>query len=151
MRPNRSQPAAVTAGLVIALAVQNAVPPFATDMYSPAFPRITVDLGTSSTAVGLTLTAFFIGMALGQVVGGTASDRYGRRRPMLLGGAVCTLGAVVCALAPGIGVLLVGRLLQGFGGGTAAWWDARCSSTSPTDHAWPPPCRSSWRSAPWRP
>ncbi|WP_233188395.1 multidrug effflux MFS transporter [Actinomyces qiguomingii] len=110
----------MTVGLVIALAVQNAVPPFATDMYSPAFPRITVDLGTSSTAVGLTLTAFFIGMALGQVVGGTASDRYGRRRPMLLGGAVCTLGAVVCAFAPGIAVLLAGRFLQGLGGGTAA-------------------------------
>ncbi len=69
----------VTLGLVVALAVQNAVPPFATDMYSPAFPQVAADLATSSTAVGLTLTAFFLGMGLGQVVGGAVSDQRGRR------------------------------------------------------------------------
>lgn len=112
--------ATVTVGLVVALAVQNAVPPFATDMYSPAFPQVSIDLATSGTAVGLTLTSFFVGMGLGQVVGGTVSDQRGRRVPMIAGGLLCTLGAVVCALAPGIGVLLAGRLLQGFGGGVAA-------------------------------
>ncbi len=110
----------VTLGLVVALAVQNAVPPFATDMYSPAFPQVAADLATSSTAVGLTLTAFFLGMGLGQVVGGAVSDQRGRRMPMIVGGLVCSVGAVVCALAPGIGVLMAGRLLQGFGGGVAA-------------------------------
>ena len=112
--------AAVSAGLIVALAAQNAVPPFATDMYSPAFPQVAADLATSATAVGLTLTAFFVGMGLGQVMGGTVSDRRGRRAPMIVGGVLCTLGAVVCALAPGIGVLVAGRFLQGFGGGVAA-------------------------------
>lgn len=110
----------VTAGLIVALAVQNAVPPFATDMYSPAFPQVTADLRTSASAVGLTLTAFFIGMALGQLVGGAVSDQRGRRGPMILGGLVCTLGALVCAFAPSIGVLMLGRVLQGFGGGAAS-------------------------------
>lgn len=116
----RRPEAVITTGLIAALAVQNAIPPFATDMYSPAFPQVTVDLRTSAGAVGLTLTAFFIGMALGQVVGGTVSDQRGRRVPMIVGGLVCTLGALICALAPGITVLMIGRLLQGLGGGAAA-------------------------------
>ena len=116
----RRPKAAVTAGLIAALAVQNAVPPFATDMYSPAFPQVTADLATSATAVGLTLTAFFIGMGLGQVAGGTISDQQGRRVPVIVGGVLCSLGALVCVFAPNIGVLVAGRLLQGFGGGVAA-------------------------------
>ncbi|RJF44840.1 Bcr/CflA family efflux MFS transporter [Actinomyces sp. 2119] len=115
-----SRPAAASTGLLLALAVQNAVPPFATDMYSPAFPEVTADLHTSATSVGLTLTAFFVGMALGQLVGGPVSDQRGRRLPMVAGGLVCTVGAVVCALAPNITVLVLGRLLQGLGGGAAA-------------------------------
>lgn len=63
--------------------------------------------------MGLTLTVFFIGMALGQVAGGAVSDQRGRRLPMVVGG-------LVCALAPNIGVLMAGRLLQGLGGGAAA-------------------------------
>lgn len=120
MNPPRTPEAPITVGLIIALAIQNAVPPFATDMYSPAFPQVAADLGTSATAVGLTLTAFFIGMGTGQLVGGTASDRYGRRHPIITGGLICTLGGIVCALAPGIGILLAGRILQGFGGGIAS-------------------------------
>ncbi|WP_208320561.1 multidrug effflux MFS transporter [Actinomyces sp. ZJ308] len=116
----RSTTVAVTGGLVIALATQNAVPPFATDMYSPAFPQVTAALSTSSTAVGLTLTVFFIGMGLGQVVAGPVSDQRGRRLSMITGGLLCTAGAVVCAVSPGIGVLLLGRFLQGLGGGAAA-------------------------------
>ena len=61
---------ALTVALLITLAVQNAVPPMATDMYSAAFPQITASLSTTSTMVGLTLTAFFIGYAAGQVLGG---------------------------------------------------------------------------------
>lgn len=124
MTPASYQPspsrAAIPLGLVLALAVQNAVPPFATDMYSPAFPQVARDLSTSAGSVGLTLTVFFIGMALGQVAGGAVSDQRGRRLPMVVGGLVCACGAVVCALAPNIGVLMAGRLLQGLGGGAAA-------------------------------
>lgn len=124
MSPLRRRPAGaeipITVGLVVALAVQNAVPPFATDMYSPAFPQVAQDLATSATAVGLTLTAFFVGMGLGQVVGGAVSDQRGRRRPLIVGGVVCSLGAVVCALAPSIAVLMIGRFMQGMGGGVSA-------------------------------
>lgn len=112
--------AAVSMSLVLTLALQSAVPPFATDMYTPAFPRVTADLQASASLVGLTLTTFFLGMALGQLLGGPLSDQRGRRLPIIAGGLVCTLGAVGCALAPSIGLLIVFRVIQGFGGGMAA-------------------------------
>jgi MFS transporter, DHA1 family, multidrug resistance protein len=112
--------ATATTALILTLALQSAVPPFATDMYTPAFPRVTADLATSASQVGLTLTTFFLGMALGQLLGGPLSDQRGRRIPMIVGGLICTLGAVGCALAPSIGLLIVFRVVQGFGGGVAA-------------------------------
>jgi MFS transporter, DHA1 family, multidrug resistance protein len=112
--------AAVSTSLVLTLALQSAVPPFATDMYTPAFPRVTADLATSASLVGLTLTTFFLGMALGQLLGGPLSDQRGRRMPMIVGGLICTLGAVGCALAPSIWLLIAFRVVQGFGGGFAA-------------------------------
>jgi MFS transporter, DHA1 family, multidrug resistance protein len=112
--------AAVSTSLVLTLALESAVPPFATDMYTPAFPRVTADLASSASLVGLTLTTFFLGMALGQLLGGPLSDQRGRRMPIIAGGLICTLGAVGCALAPSIGFLVVSRVVQGFGGGLAA-------------------------------
>jgi len=112
--------AAVSLSLVLTLALQSAVPPFATDMYTPAFPRVTADLATSASLVGLTLTTFFLGMAMGQLLGGPLSDQRGRRLPLIAGGLICTLGAVGCALAPSIEWLIVFRVVQGFGGGVAA-------------------------------
>ena len=112
--------AAVSTSLVLTLALQSAVPPFATDMYTPAFPQVTTDLAATASLVGLTLTTFFLGMAAGQLLGGPWSDQRGRRTPMIIGGLICTLGAVGCALAPSIWVLIVFRIVQGFGGGLAA-------------------------------
>lgn len=111
---------AVAVSLVLTLSLQSAVPPFATDMYTPAFPRVTAELATSASLVGLTLTTFFIGMALGQLLGGPFSDQRGRRLPLIAGGLICTLGAIGCALAPSIGYLIAFRVVQGFGGGVAA-------------------------------
>jgi DHA1 family bicyclomycin/chloramphenicol resistance-like MFS transporter len=106
--------------LVLTLALQSAVPPFATDMYTPAFPRVTADLATSASLVGVTLTTFFLGMGLGQLLGGPLSDQRGRRMPIILGGLICTIGAVGCAVAPSVGMLVVFRVVNGFGGGVAA-------------------------------
>ncbi|SDS04418.1 multidrug effflux MFS transporter [Microlunatus soli] len=119
-RPAGRPATAVSTVLVLTLALQCAVPPFATDTYTPAIPRVTAGLDTSASLVGLTLTAFFIGMALGQLFGGPLSDQRGRRLPMIAGGLLCTLGAIGCALAPSIGLLIMFRVLQGFGGGVAA-------------------------------
>ena len=90
--------------------------PLSLDMYLAAFPRIATDLGVGQAPVQLTLTACLIGLALGQVVSGPLSDRYGRKRPLLVGVAVYAVTSLLCAFAPGIGALTGLRLLQGLAG-----------------------------------
>lgn len=109
----------VSAALIAAVVLLTAIAPLATDMYVPAFPDVAADLGTSATAVQLTLTTFFTGMALGQLVGGPVSDARGRRAPLLVAVAVVLLASVACALAPSIGSLAVARFVQGLAGGWA--------------------------------
>ena len=127
---------ALTVALLITLAVQNAVPPMATDMYSAAFPQITADLATNSTMLGFTLTAFFVGYATGQVLGGAISDQIGRRRPIIAGGIIALVGSIICVLTPNIWVLLVAESSRA----SAAAWPhrlrARSSSTSRTARRW---------------
>jgi DHA1 family bicyclomycin/chloramphenicol resistance-like MFS transporter len=109
----------VPGALVATVVFLTAIAPLATDMYVPAFPRVAHDLGASATEVQLTLTTFFAGMGLGQLVGGPVSDQRGRRRPLLAATLVMLAASVACALAPGIGVLAVARMVQGFAGGWA--------------------------------
>ena len=124
--------AAVSTSLVLTLALQTAVPPFATDMYTPAFPRVTTDLATSASLVGLTLTTFFLGMALGQLLGGPLSDQRGRRIPLIVGGLICTLGAVGCAVAPSIELLdRVPGACRASAAASRRWSPGRSWSTSP--------------------
>ena len=107
------------AGLVATVVFLTAIAPLATDMYVPAFPRVAGELTATATQVQLTLTTFFVGMALGQLVGGPVSDQRGRRRPLLAAVLVMSLASVVCALTPTIGLMMVARALQGFAGGWA--------------------------------
>src|SRR4051794_9823030 len=86
-------------------------------MYVPAFPRVAGDLTASATQVQLTLTTFFVGMALGQLIGGPVSDQRGRRRPLLVAILVMTAASIACALTPTIGLMTAARLVQGFAGG----------------------------------
>lgn len=109
----------VSAALIAAVVLLTAIAPLATDMYVPAFPDVARDLGTSATAVQLTLTTFFTGMALGQLVGGPVSDARGRRAPLLAAVVVVLLASVACALAPSIEVMAVARFVQGLAGGWA--------------------------------
>ncbi len=114
------RPAAPLSRAVLATVVLvNAIAPLATDMYVPAFPAVGFDLGAGATQVQLTLTTFFVGMALGQLVGGPVSDARGRRVPLLASLVVLTLASVACALSPTIGAMMAARLVQGFSGGWA--------------------------------
>lgn len=110
---------AVPGTLVATVIFLTAVAPLATDMYVPAFPRVSADFGTTASAVQLTLTTFFAGMGLGQLVGGPFSDQRGRRLPLVAGTVLMAVASVACALAPNIALLMIARFLQGFGGGWA--------------------------------
>ncbi|MFF5229919.1 multidrug effflux MFS transporter [Dactylosporangium sp. NPDC000521] len=111
--------ARLTTALIATVIFLTAIAPLATDMYVPAFPSVAVDLSATATQVQLTLTTFFVGMALGQLVGGPVSDQYGRRRLLIAAILAMTVASVVCAITPSIGVMMAARLVQGFSGGWA--------------------------------
>ena len=111
--------ARLTSALVATVVFLTAIAPLATDMYVPAFPRVAGDLSATATQVQLTLTTFFVGMALGQLIGGPVSDQRGRRRPLIASILVMIVASIVCALTPSIAVMMAARLVQGFAGGWA--------------------------------
>lgn len=102
--------------LVLVLALLTAVSPLSTDIYLPAFPELQADFGVDAPVVQLTLTTFMIGLAVGQLVIGPLSDRWGRRRPLIVGSVLCTFAGLVCALAPSIETLIAARFAQGVTG-----------------------------------
>ncbi len=112
----RSGRSAVSGPLLLVLALLSAVAPIATDLYLSAFPLMTVDLATSASSVQLTLTAFLIGIALGQLIFGPLSDRFGRMAPLLVGTLLCLVASAVTALAPTVEILIAGRFAQGVTG-----------------------------------
>jgi DHA1 family bicyclomycin/chloramphenicol resistance-like MFS transporter len=98
------------------LGALSAFAPLSLDMYLPGLPQLARDLGTSASAAQLTLTTCLAGLALGQVIAGPLSDRFGRRRPLQAGVAVYVVASLLCALAPSVVVLLPLRFLQGLAG-----------------------------------
>jgi DHA1 family bicyclomycin/chloramphenicol resistance-like MFS transporter len=114
--PATASPSMLRIALVIGLL--GAVGPFAIDMYLPALPAVAADLGASAQAVQFTLTAFFAGFGVSQLVYGPLSDRFGRKPPLYVGLAIFLLGTLGCALAPTIGALVAARLVQGIGAAT---------------------------------
>ena len=112
-------PVLLTRTVLGAVVLVSAIAPLATDMYVPAFPRVAADLASSATQVQLTLTTFFVGMALGQLIGGPLSDARGRRGPLLLSLIVMTVASIACAVSPTITLMMAARFVQGLSGGWA--------------------------------
>jgi DHA1 family bicyclomycin/chloramphenicol resistance-like MFS transporter len=102
-------------GLVILLGSLTAMGPLAIDMYLPSLPALGADLRASASQTQATVAAFLAGMAIGQFFYGPASDRFGRRPPILLGIVVFTLGSVSCALARTPEQLILARFIQALG------------------------------------
>lgn len=109
-------PAAVPWRLVLLLGALTAFAPMSIDMYLSSLPAIGRSLHAGPDQTQATLAAFFAGMAIGQFVYGPASDRFGRRAPLLIGVAVFFVASVVCALAPNIETLIAARFVQALGG-----------------------------------
>ncbi|MFD9091984.1 multidrug effflux MFS transporter [Streptomyces collinus] len=110
--------AARRTGLLVTLVLGGltATPPLAMDMYLPSLPEVTRTLHAPAATVQLTLTACLAGMAVGQLVVGPMSDRWGRRRPLLAGLALYLLATALCAVAPNVEALVALRLAQGLAG-----------------------------------
>ncbi len=104
-------------GLLALLTMMAALTALSMDIYLPSLPSLTQVFDTDSASVALTLSCFVLTFACGQLVYGPLADRFGRRRPLYVGLALYLVANAICALAPTIEVLILGRALQGLGAG----------------------------------
>lgn len=102
--------------LMIILGALGALAPLSIDMYLPALPALSRSFGTNASQIQLTLSAFVLGIALGQIIAGPLSDAVGRRRPLLIGLGAYALASLLCAGAPSAGILIGLRFVQGVAG-----------------------------------
>lgn len=102
--------------IISLLGALSVISPFAIDMYLPAFQDLATEFGVPSTTISLTLSSYFIGLALGQVIYGPLLDRFGRRRPLAIGLSLFVLSSIGCAAAPDIHTLIALRFIQALGG-----------------------------------
>jgi len=90
--------------------------PLSLDLYLPSLPELADELHASASASQLSITTCLLGLAVGQLAAGPLSDRFGRRRPLMVGLVLYVLTSAACAFAPSIWILLGLRLLQGLAG-----------------------------------
>jgi DHA1 family bicyclomycin/chloramphenicol resistance-like MFS transporter len=103
-------------GWLLFVGLVTALGPISTDMYLPGFPAIAAEFGVSRSLVQYTVTAFLVGVVIGQVIHGPLSDRVGRKIPLCIGMVLYIVASIGCALATEIGILIAWRFLQGVGG-----------------------------------
>ncbi len=105
-----------TFALTALLAALTAIGPLSTDMYLPSLPDIARALTASTAQVQLTISAYLIGFAVGQIIYGPISDRHGRKPVLLAALGLYSAATLICALSPSIDVLIGARALQALGG-----------------------------------
>src|SRR4051812_46962801 len=96
---------------VLILGGLSALGPLSTDMYLPALPALSRELGASLSQTQLTLSAGILGLSLGQVLAGPSSDALGRRRPLLVGMLAFALASLLCISASSVAVLTILRFV----------------------------------------
>lgn len=105
-----------TFALTALLAALSAVGPLTTDMYLPSLPDIARQLSASTAQVQLTISAYLIGFAIGQIFYGPVSDRHGRKPVLIAALALYCAASLACALSTSVEMLIVARFVQGLGG-----------------------------------
>jgi DHA1 family bicyclomycin/chloramphenicol resistance-like MFS transporter len=102
--------------IVVLLGSLCVVTPFAIDMYLPAFSQMAKEFGTTSSEISLSLSTYFVGFAIGQMLYGPLLDRYGRKRPLYFGLAAYVITSMACAYAPSLRAFAMLRFLEALGG-----------------------------------
>jgi len=105
-----------TTWIIVLLGTLCVVTPFAVDMYLPAFSTIAAEYGTTTSAISLSLSTYFVGFALGQILYGPLLDRFGRKRPLYIGLAAYIVCSIGCATAPNLKTFIALRFLEALGG-----------------------------------
>ncbi|MBS4095453.1 MAG: multidrug effflux MFS transporter [Sulfuricella sp.] len=106
----------ISTRLLILLGAVIAIGPLSIDMYLPGLPAIEKSLGARPGSAEFTLASFFIGLALGQLFYGPLSDRFGRKKPLLVGLAIYVVASLACALAGSVAELVAWRFVEALGG-----------------------------------
>ncbi|HUR11549.1 MAG TPA: Bcr/CflA family efflux MFS transporter, partial [Flavitalea sp.] len=101
--------------LILILGLLSAIGPFSIDMYLPGFPNIADDLHTTVDYVSYSLSSFFIGISVGQLIVGPLLDRFGRKRPLYIGLIIYVIASLGCAVSSSVEMLIGFRLLQALG------------------------------------
>lgn len=102
--------------LAVVLGLLTIFGPISMDLYLPVLPALTVELQSTTSVAQLTITACLLGLAIGQVIAGPLSDRFGRRTPLLIGVSAYALTSALCALSPTVETLVIARFVQGLAG-----------------------------------
>lgn len=102
--------------LILVLGALTALSPFSIDMYLPAFPKMAESLGTSVSAVSLSLSSYFVGLAVGQLFYGPLLDRFGRKKPLYVGLVLYILATLGCLSSKNVDSLVAFRFIQAIGG-----------------------------------
>lgn len=101
---------------ILLLALLTSLGPLSIDMYLPALPEMAMDLGVSTQMISNTLPAYFLGLALGQLIYGPVSDRIGRKKPLYFGLSLYVIASLMCYFAQDEWSLIAARILQALGG-----------------------------------
>jgi MFS transporter, DHA1 family, multidrug resistance protein len=101
---------------ILVLGALSTLSPFSIDMYLPAFPQIAHDLGTTPAQISLSVSGYFIGLALGQLFYGPLLDRFGRKRPIYAGLSLFFVASLGCFFTRSPTLFIAWRLVQAVGG-----------------------------------
>ena len=94
-------------------------PPLSTDLYLPALPSMSEQLNCSVALVNLSLVVFFIFVSTSSIIWGPLSDKYGRKRILLIGVPLYVVSSIFCVLSHSVFQLIAARIFQAIGGGAA--------------------------------
>ena len=103
-------------GIILILGLLSAIGPFSIDMYLPGFPAIAKSLHATIDQVAYSLSSFFLGVCLGQLICGPLLDRYGRRPVLIVGMVIYILASIGCTLSTSVNMLVAFRFIQALGG-----------------------------------
>ena len=104
-------------GLIVFITLMNMFIPLSTDLYLPALPTMSTYFGVSSALTNLTLVSFFFFYAVGTLFWGPMSDKYGRKRVLIVGTILYVAASAVCAASANVYMMIVARIVQGVGAG----------------------------------
>lgn len=102
--------------VILILGLLSALGPFSIDLYLPGFPEIASDLNTTTARVALSLSSYFIGVSIGQMIYGPLLDRYGRLIPLLIGLCIYFFASVSIVFVNSVDGLIIARFIQALGG-----------------------------------